>query len=326
MGRRGVAWQWRCAQEGAALLMAMLTVALVATLAAAALWQQWRGIEVEARERERLQAAWILVGALDWARLILREDARNGGPDHLAEPWSVPLRESRLSTFLGQEGADPVPGSAAFLSGQISDAQARLNVTNLIAGRQISEPDLEAFARLFAMLGIERTQLHALAAELLRATTGAPDPPGEAPAALVPQQLAQLGWLGLPAPTLALLRPYVVLLPARTQVNLNTASAEVIAARIPGLDLAQARNLVQARQRAPFRTLSEVARLLPGVERLDPSQVGVASRYFEVVGLLRLQDTEVFERSLVQRNGLVVTTLWRQREPREAAAMAQGGR
>ncbi|TNF54025.1 MAG: general secretion pathway protein GspK, partial [Burkholderiales bacterium] len=33
-------------QKGAALLLAMLTVTLVASLAAAALWQQWRATEI----------------------------------------------------------------------------------------------------------------------------------------------------------------------------------------------------------------------------------------------------------------------------------------
>ena len=91
------------AQQGAALLMAMLTVALVATLAAAGVWLQWRSIEVEAAERQRGQAHWLLLGALDWSRIILREDARAGGEngqDHLAEPWAVPLQEARLSTFV----------------------------------------------------------------------------------------------------------------------------------------------------------------------------------------------------------------------------------
>ena len=70
-------------ETGAALLAAMLTVALVASMAAAALWQQWRSVEVEAAERGRVQSLWVLTGALDWARLILREDARSGGADHL---------------------------------------------------------------------------------------------------------------------------------------------------------------------------------------------------------------------------------------------------
>jgi general secretion pathway protein K len=77
-------------QRGAALLTAMLTVVLVASMAAAALWQQWRSVEVETAERTRTQSLWILTGALDWARLILREDARSGGADHLGEPWAVP--------------------------------------------------------------------------------------------------------------------------------------------------------------------------------------------------------------------------------------------
>ena len=73
--------RYRHRSRGAALLTAMLTVTLVATFAAAALWQQWRSVEVETAERDRLQAAWVLSGALDWARLILRED----GPEILSE-------------------------------------------------------------------------------------------------------------------------------------------------------------------------------------------------------------------------------------------------
>ena len=74
---------FRCRQRGAALLTAMIIVALVATLAGSMVWQQWRAIQVEAAERARTQPAWILSGALDWARLILREDAKNGTVDHL---------------------------------------------------------------------------------------------------------------------------------------------------------------------------------------------------------------------------------------------------
>lgn len=308
-------------QRGAALLMAMLTVALVATMAAAALWQQWRSVEIEARERERLQATWILVGALDWARLILREDARSGGPDHLAEPWSIALREARLSTFLAMDQGGSELGDDAFLSGQITDAQARLNITNLIVGNQISEPDREAFARLFTQLGIPTSELDVLVSNLLRAAgSGDKADDNQSPIPLLAQRVAQLAWLGMSARSLALLQPFIVVLPARTQLNLNTASAEVIAARIGGLDLSDARNLVNARNRAPFRTLSEITRIVPTAERLDPAQVGVATRFFEVEGRLRMHDTEVRERSLVQRNGLSVTTVWRERTAADVSA------
>jgi hypothetical protein len=60
-------------------------------------------------KRSRVQSAWVLTGALDWARLILREDARSGGADHLGEPWAVPLQEARLSTFLAADRNNTAP-------------------------------------------------------------------------------------------------------------------------------------------------------------------------------------------------------------------------
>ena len=118
-------------RRGVALLTAMIVVALIATLASAMLWRQWRSVEVEAAERSRAQASWILAGALDWARLILREDRRAGGPDHLAEPWATPLAEARLSTFLAADREHTDDATEAFLSGRISDAQARFNLNNI---------------------------------------------------------------------------------------------------------------------------------------------------------------------------------------------------
>ena len=77
--------------RGAALLVAMVLLTLVATLAAGMVWQQWRAVQVEIAERGRAQLAWILSGAADWARLILREDLRADNQrgqlvDHLNEP------------------------------------------------------------------------------------------------------------------------------------------------------------------------------------------------------------------------------------------------
>ena len=50
-----------------------------------------------------------------------------------------------------------------------------------------------------------------------------------------------------------------------------------------------------------------------GSAPLDPARVGVATRYFEVRGRLRMEHTVVEERSLVQRDGVEVSTLWRER-------------
>lgn len=310
-------------QVGVALLTAMLTVTLVATFAAAALWQQWRGAEVEAAERARVQSGWVLTGALDWARLILREDARAGDTDHLAEPWAIPLNDARLSSFLA---ADKNAGNSdrdAFLSGQITDLQSRLNITNLIDGNAISESGMDSFSRLFVTLGLPPAQLTLLASNLLEATQNAHpvDRQGaaqisanEVPAPLMPQRVSELIWLGLTPESLNLLSPHITLLPTRTPVNLNTAGLEVVHAVMAGMEMADAQKLVTARQRGHFRVLADAARLSAGrAGQFNESLHAVSSRFFEVRGSLRLDQTVLQESSLVQRDGLTVRTLWRHR-------------
>ncbi len=298
--------------------MAMLIVTLVASFAGAAAWQQWRAVEVEAAERSRLQAGWILVGALDWARLILREDVRSGGADHLAEPWAVPLQESRLSSFLAADKnntalSEQEADAELFLSGQIVDMQSRLNVNNLVNNGNNSEPDIRSFAKLFELLDLDQIELMRMVENLRAALDNNPDSPSAQLAPLLPQRVEQLGWLGLSPSSLARLRPFITMLPSRTPVNLNTAPTEVLYASFPTLELDGARRLVAQRERQHFRSPSEAAQVVPSLATELNTGHGIVSKFFEVRGRLRLQDTMVQERSLVQRNGLDVRTVWRER-------------
>ena len=309
------------AQRGAAILTAMLTVVLVATLASAMLWQQWRGVEVEQALRTRVQSAWILTGALDWARLILREDASQGGPDHLAEPWAVALAPARLTTFLAaQQGAalvgdDDAGVQAAFLAGHMQDLQARLNVTNLIDNGQLHEPTVASWERLFTQLNLPESELTAFTQQLLLAYAPATNAQAAAVAPLRPQVVSDLVWLGLSSATLQALRPFVTLLPARTPVNLNTAAPEVLMACIDNLDMAQARALAAARDAQHFGTLADAEKKIGDAEiRLNAGLHAVATRFFSVTGQLRVGQTTLQETSILQRDGMVVKVLSRTRE------------
>jgi len=297
-------------QRGAALLTALIIVTLVVTLAASMVWQQWRAVQVEAAERARMQSAWILNGALDWARLILREDARSGRPTALTEPWATPLAEARLSTFLAVDKSNAEDAPDAFLSGSIADAQARYNLSSLVDGNgKTVQAELDALERLCQTVGVATDVASRIA-------TGMRD--AQAPAAqggsspLRPRSVAQLTWLGIDASTIALLEPYVTLLPVRTAVNVNTASREVLSSVIKGMDLATAERLVQMRQREPFKTLGAVEAQVPGLAPLNPQQLAVVSSYFEVRGRLRLEDRVLEQRSLVERRGLDMLVLQRE--------------
>jgi general secretion pathway protein K len=302
-------------QRGAALLAAMLTVTLVASFAAAAAWQQWRAVEIETAERARVQASWLLVGALDWSRLILREDCRPCGADHLGEPWAVPLQEARLSSFLAADKNNTAPDEKddvdVFLSGQMVDMQSRLNVLNLVNNGTISAPDLASFSKLFTHLDLKQSELLSLVNNLLTASasaaTGQPGP-------LMPTRVAQLTWLDISAKTLERLSPFITVINTRTPVNINTAPAEVLFASVPGLDLQGARRMETQRAQKHFSTTPEAEQLVPSIAgQLSQGSHSTATRFFEVRGRLRLADTIVQERSLVQREGLTVKTLWRER-------------
>ena len=300
------------AQRGAALLMAMIIVTLIVTLASGMVWQQWRAVQVEAAERARVQSAWILTGALDWARLILREDARTGGADHLGEPWAVPLAEARLSTFLAADKDNTDEAPDAFLSGSISDEHSRYNLANLVAEGKVIPEELAALERLCQAVGVAADVATRIASGLRDASApvGSEGSSGTAP--LLPNQVGQIVWFGVGAEALRRLEPYVTLLPTRTLVNANTASREVLVATLKGLDLASAERLLQVRQRSHFKSLAEVLAQVPGFDAGTNPPIGVVSNFFEVRGRLRLGDRVLEQRSLVERRGLEVVLLQRE--------------
>jgi general secretion pathway protein K len=286
-------------------------------------------VEVESTERQNAQAQWLLLGALDWARIILREDARSGNADaptdHLAEPWAIPLQEARLSTFLAANSnssagnksvtngsstssntlSEDALSQEAYLSGQIIDLQARMNVGNLLQGNQIDLKSLQAFERLFEALSLPTAQLNTLVQGLVAAQLqkdGAP---------LLPQRVSQLTWLGLTPQTLNSLAPYITVLPSRTPVNLNTAPPVVLYASVAGLSLADAKRLSDQRAQNPWSGLDAFQKAVGKPVSVDGTH-SVNSRFFEVVGRLRMPATSLVERSVVQRDQVDVKVLWRE--------------
>jgi len=298
----------RRGQRGAALLLAMIVLTMVVTVTAGMLWQQTRAVEVEAAERARAQASWILVGALDWARLILSEDERTNRQrgrnfDALDEPWATPLAEARLSTFLAADQDNNVDaGPEAFISGAIVDAQSRFNLRGLVDGAgKVVPAQLAALQQLCQLAGVAGDTAERIATGLGAGGEAPDSAEAEDDVPLRPSRLADLVWLDIDAATIARLAPWVDLLPVATPVNVNTAPREVLAAAIDGLDLGTAERLVQVRQRKPFASLTEVKAQLGEGITLDAARVSVNSRFFEVAGRLRLEERVLEERSLLER-------------------------
>lgn len=307
-------------QHGVAVITALLLTTLAVTIVGSLFWQQQVQVRSIENQRLQLQKQWILRGALDWTRLILREDRKiTREVDHLGEPWAVPLAETRLDQYVEKERANDVPDAA--LSGGISDAMARFNLRNIMPkGAATPKPEeVAAFARLLTNLQLNPSLAQATAGLMASSQPRSPGTSGEAqqasPDASAPRPMNiehvddLLAVPGFTPEILVKLRDYVIVLPEETKINVNTASAEVLAAKIDKLTLADAMGLVSARQRKVFRTVEDLV-LPPSV---DPSVVQVAfgSKYFLINGNVRLNRAGMEMQALMSRadNGNT-TVLW----------------
>ncbi|MDP3843610.1 MAG: type II secretion system minor pseudopilin GspK [Oxalobacteraceae bacterium] len=333
------------AQRGVAVITALMLTALAVTIVASLFWQQQVQVRSIENQRLHLQTKWILRGALDWARLVLREDAKFSSVDTLAEPWSVSLAETRLDQYVenGRAGSDQ---SDATLSGQIVDAQARFNLANLAQGGKVDPREVAAFARLLGSLqlnialaqtvadAIARAQPAALAATGGGALAGVASQPGTQPAAPAspgsvqavatsqpgaqPLPLLQVEDLlavpGFTAPMLATLQDFVIVLPSNTvtPINVNTASAQVLAAKIEALSQSDAAALVAAREKEYFRSSADFIARLPGNAGGDvnPSDFATTTNFFIVYGTVRLNRATMEMQSLIERNGGTTKLIW----------------
>jgi general secretion pathway protein K len=290
-------------ERGTAVIMAMLIVAAVAMLVSGALSRQGALLREAENELAYAQARWLIRGAIDWAGVILREDARTSSVDHRGEPWSVPLADTRLNE---NDGRPP-----AYLAGEIQDEQSKFNLRNLVTEQGINPAELQALRRLLGALSLDPGPADAIARRMLAAlkAQGANQP---ALGLASVEELLEAE--GLDAADKARLRPFVTVLPVVTQVNANTAAAEVLASQIAALELIDARRLVAGRERAYFRDAADLRNRLTqvGVPATGTLPFAVATTYFSVEGAVTYGAAQLRARALVRRQGNQLDLVWLQ--------------
>lgn len=298
-------------QRGVAVIIALLLTTLAITIVASLFWQQQVQVRSIENQRLQLQKQWILRGALDWASLILREDAKYSSTDTLDEPWATPLAETRLNQYVEDDRAD---AADATLSGSITDAQARYNLTNLCPNGTINPVEVSAFAKLLNNANIDPA-LALATANLIAAAQKKPaanDENAVNQSGPLPMNLTQVDDLlavpGFTPEMLARIRDYVIFLPRATLVNVNTAPAEVLSA-ISTLSISDATALVTSRNTASFRNPGDFMMLMHE-NHLIVAAVAVSTDYFLVNGKVRMSRAESEIQSLLERNGASTKLIW----------------
>jgi general secretion pathway protein K len=290
-----------------------LLTTLAITIVASLFWQQQVQVRSIENQRLQLQKQWILRGALDWAGLILREDAKYSSVDTMDEPWATPLADTRLGQYVDNGRAD-ADAADAILSGNITDAQARYNLTNLCQNGTINPVEVAAFAQLLNNARIDPSLAQATANLMADAQQKpvASDANAQAQTGPLPMNLTQVDDLlavpGFTPEMLARIRDFVIFLPRATPVNVNTAPAEVLAA-ISTLSISDATALVANRNTATFRNPGDFM-LLMHANHLIVANVSVSTNYFLVNGKVRMNRAELEVQALIERNGANTKLVW----------------
>ena len=290
--------------RGAAVIAAMLVVAIAASLAAQVFERQQLSVRSIENRMDASQIRWIERAASDWARLVLRLDARTTSLDHLGEPWAMAIAQTELDPTVYGGARAGTKEAKAVLTGQIQDAQARFNLRNLIQADKLSAPDLQALRKLLAALGLD-----AGLGEVIAAYAMSPGFGRAADLLLVP---------GFDQATYQRLERYVIVLPRRSALNVNTASAELLHAYLPGLDVAAAQLLIKRREEQAFSNLEALKAKLSGADELPSERFTVFSRYFFMEGVIGYGRVNSRARILYDRNpqsgleGEAVSVVWRE--------------
>ncbi|MGH8728376.1 MAG: type II secretion system minor pseudopilin GspK [Burkholderiales bacterium] len=293
-------------ERGIALVTALFVVALAATTATFVVSRQSLWAQQVQNLRDSAQAASIARAGTNWARFILAADQNE--TDHAGEAWAA-LRFG-------------LPVENGKVSVAVSDAQALFNLNNLVREDELSEPDMQAFQRLLATLDLPPELALAVADSVDENSKAVypggaedidylgADPPYRAPNRAFVDVDELIRVKGFDAQAVQRLKPFVTALPEPTQVNVNTAPAEVLAAVIPGVSLSQARSLVESRADRFFTSLNELKQEFPEVVNLPQVSLGVTSQHFKIFARAEVGRARQTFETLVARAGELPAIVW----------------
>ncbi len=291
------------AQDGIALITALLILALIGTLAATLSWNNvfdLRRTMSMIYHDEGTQAAY---GAESWVAMILRDDARDSSTDHLAEIWAQPFPVLPIES-------ESVRGA---LSGELIDLQGRFNVNNLVGPNgEVDTVALEQFQRLLIALDLD-PRFAGIAADWIDANEDAGFPDGaEDPiysSMLPPYRTANsriattselMALEGMEPEFFARLAPFISALPGRTSLNVNTAPAPVLQSLDANLSPADVESMIVERADGGFVDIENRFNAIVTPEIL--ATLAGTSGFFQLKVVVQIATVRVTYYSLLYRD------------------------
>lgn len=289
-------------QAGVALITVLLVVALATVVCAGLMLRQQLTIRSVGNQLLVRQAQYYAEGGEMLARALLLRDLQQGGQqkiDHPGEAWANP----NLSFPLDEGGE---------LRLRIEDLAGRFNLNSLAANGEAGELALLRLRRLLQQLGLPL----AYAERVRDWLDGDQDPNGGAGAEddqyllakpayrTGPGRIADVSELRLLLDMSEVdyrrLVPYVSALPPDTELNLNTASAMVLASLGEGIPAAVLKAQIEGRGRSGYADPNSALQTLQAYG-VATQGLGVASQYFMVTTEVLLGERRQVLASYLQR-------------------------
>ena len=292
-------------QRGVALIMALIVVAIGTMIAVSLTWRGTLDLRRTQSALDADQGLMYVQGAEAWAADILRQDLVDSpNSDNLGEVWATEL--------------PPLPVDGGTIQGRLEDLQGRFNVNNLI-GSDGKESMLarRQFERLLVSLDADPALAGAVIDWLdpdtdLRFPNGGEDvvyseadPPYRTANSMITSTSELMAVMGFDRDTYRRLAPYITALPAGTKLNVNTASAVVLASLSDNIDPSTAMSLVEQRGDAEFMDIDGTFAGLVDPDVLK--EIDGVSEHFLLTATVTLGSNQLTMRSVLQRDRSGIT-------------------
>ena len=284
-------------QQGIALLMAMMVVAIATVTAVSLVHEQSLSIRKTSHIQTTDVAMLYSLGLEDYARLILQKDLKDSKTDSLDEDWAI--------------GIPALPIDGGFLSGSIQDAQSLMNINSIL------EKENEVrFRALWNNLDVNPDFIPALK-DWLDKDLDTLDADGaeddyytglEQPYRTGNRFMSDISELmlvkGMDSEKYGKLKQFITVLPVATALNINTIPSEIYQTIKDSQD---ADKFIDEREKDPFSSLEDYKKRMS--HELPKKGMSVTSEYFQASGQVTQGEKTIFVNTLIHRDKKGATTI-----------------
>lgn len=286
--------------RGIALLTTLLVVSIASIIGVSMMKRQWFDIR-KTQNLQRMEQSWLYAQGVDvWALGRLQDDIKKNKVDSEHDDWSHPIEPTEV------EGGQ--------LSAAISDHQGRFNINNLLATGDAGKKQLGRFRRLLNVLDLPQQLAEPLLDWLdadsdIHYPSGAEEShymaktPSYRPANQAMIDISELRLIeGYTEEVCRTLELHVSALPGTVNININSATEQVLQSLGKDLTQQDAQAVIDARSEQPFEDMESFLQhqALAGREILADG-LTVSSQYFTVVSDVQVGQLKLGYRSIIFR-------------------------